>query len=647
MGKLKRSRNNRKVRLNPLGDRKPSGKDDTNDDMTRKSKIVPLINSLKSSVANEKSMALGALTVICEDLRMRKICLKERLVPTIMEQCLRDGNDEIVVEALGLLRNLAIEEGYDIITYLWRQDIWAMLETGLARVATSYKYLAEEKAPADANTVGLAKKVDDKAKVQLLYDFTENIISMVVVLASGSEDLYDQVLRRIDPALTLVLELLQWNSPLVRTSLKLHNTLLDFLYEFSTELRSFLEKLSQSDVFQSLQLLFGPEKNRLGRGYIEGITYQIYETSAIEVAEGTVSQRPVCERLEGLVNIMRGIDLFHLRQSLGATDNAAHPLQASEQKPSLDKPENIDQQISGDTPQKVQAKDDLQLLEMAIDIFTSAWEFLANGPVERTLSDDTVEIITKTIYPSLVELLKFDTAHKGVLQLTNKILVCFNNMAWLMVTREPIPSVWFELSLKMWDVVVALSRQLETLETQKNCLNVFWAVAKAVGPAVGPLITTEMVDGLVAKCMAQDHSLHSFEFILAALGFLGTAAPRLSNVAVIKSISDFMLSLMDGFTSSEFVANAQIHSEQSSNAIEIVVESLDLFFDIFADAEYAYDLPIFVEGEYLGKLRKLEPQVKEMYKKIDKKKEPHVKATAEDAWQNLTRFIQYKESERR
>lgn len=647
MGKLKRSRNNRKARLNPLGDRKPSGKDETKDDVTRKSKIVPLINNLKSSVANEKSMALGALTVICEDQRMRKICLKEKLVPAIIEQCLRDENDEIVVEALGLLRNLAIEEGYDIITYLWRQDIWAMLESGLARVATSFKYLAEDKVPADANTVGLAKKVDDKAKVQLLYDFTENIISMVVVLASGSEDLYDQVLSRIDPILALVLELLQWNTPLVRTSLKLHNTLLDFLYEFSTELRAFLEKLSQSDVFQSLQLLFGSEKNRLGRGYIEGITYQIYETSAIEVAEDTVSQRPVRDRLEGIVNIMRGIDLVQLRQSLGATDNATHPLQASEQKPSLDKPENIDQQISGDTPQKVQAKDDLQLLEMAIDVFTSAWEFLANGPVERTLTDEVVEIITKTIYPSLVELLKFDTANKSVLQLTDKILVCFNNMAWLMVTRESIPSVWFELSLQLWDVVVALSRQLESLETQKNCLNVCWAVAKAVGPAVSPLITTEMVDELVAKCMAQEQSLHSLEFILAALGLLGTAAPRLSNVAVIKSISDFILSLMDGFTSSDFVANAQIDSEQRSNANEIVVESLDLFFDLFADAEFAYDLPIFVEGGYLSKLRKLEPQVKEMYKRIDKKKEPHVKATAEDAWQNLTRFIQYKESERR
>lgn len=116
MGKLKRGRKNQKARVNPIANnsKKNFDKQEIKDENTRNSKILPLINNLKSSVPNDKTMALGAITVLCEDERMRKLLLKEKLVLIIMEQCLNDSNDEIVVESFGLLRNIGIEEGYEV-----------------------------------------------------------------------------------------------------------------------------------------------------------------------------------------------------------------------------------------------------------------------------------------------------------------------------------------------------------------------------------------------------------------------------------------------------------------------------------------------------------------------------------------------------
>lgn len=652
MGKLKRNRNNRKARVNPLGEKKV-GKEDQRDENTRKSKILPLINNLKSSVPNEKSMALGALTVICEDARMRKLCLREKLVPLIMEQCLNDSNDEIVVEAFGLLRNLGIEEGYDVITYYWRQNIWVALEAGLNKIEKSFKFLAENKALPD-NNAGLAKKVDEKAKIQLLYDFTENILSMVLVLAGGSDSLYDNVFQRIDPVLRFVIDLINWNTPNIKTSLKLHNTLLEFIYEFSTESFEFIEKLNVFGNFNVQLLTAGPEKNLLGRGYVEGIKYQIYESE--QNVPSSEKKEQVFKTLTNISHILADVDLNSIKTNFATPDNANDPItKPIEAGSGEEKMQDIDQQISGDTPEKTQAKDDIQLLEVSIDLFTSIWEFLATieGLQPVTLGDDLVNVIFKGVYPILSELIQFDIRNNHILQLSNKILICFNNLCWLMLSSETIPSEWFEISTKLWELAIQISTNTQSLQVLKNCLNVCWAIIKTIGPAIN--LSPEMINGLIAKCNGMDvargegkDALDHFEFILSSVGFLGSSAQVISNIEITKNISDFLLSLINGFTSKEFIDGTTIIStEDKTKAYEVVIESLDLFYDIFGDAEYPYDLPVFVQGDYLSKLRALEPQVKDMYKKIDKNKFKELKSRGEETWNNMNRFIEYKASERR
>lgn len=651
MGKLKRGRKNQKARVNPIANnsKKNLDKQEIKDENTRNSKILPLINKLKSSVPNDKTMALGAITVLCEDERMRKLLLKEKLVQIIMEQCLNDSNDEIVVESFGLLRNIGIEEGYDVTKYYWRSNIWTAIEAALKKIETSFKFLEESKslplaAKTDDEKKAKGKKTNDKSKEQLLFDFTENILSLIVVIASGSEDLYENVFQKIDPVLKLVIDLINWNIPTMKTSVKLFNSLLDFNYEFASESTEFIQKLNENpqfDLNRLIEYLASPtqSKNILGKVYIEGIKFHLYEAlNQVDNKDATST-----EISNNLISCITTINLDSLKKNLSVVDNAKEPIQ----KRAPEEMKDIDQQIGGETLETAQAKVDIQTLEIAIDLITSIWEYIsfneADPQAPATLSPDLIQVILKMAYPSLIELLKFEMQNNEPLELLNKIIVCLNNLCWLFVSSETIPVEWFTDVSHLWDLIINISSNKENLLIQKDCLNVCWGITKTLGHEIQPKVNNSMIESLISRCDnltkqdATEDNITTLEFFLCSVGFLGSLAPVIGNTEVTGHISQFLLS------SAEFFAT---NKTDEPKANEISFECLNLIYGIFGDMSYPYDYEIYVKKNYNEKLQVLEPSIKLMYKRIDKNRHPHLKIRAEETWTNLGRFIQYKQSER-
>lgn len=109
----------------------------------KQSKIGPLIDKLKSLVLNDKSMAIGVINVLAEDEQMRQELIDNDIVLVLMQYCLNDANasEDILIESFGLLRNLIIEEGYDIIKFIWDNDIWTIVENSLNKIIISFDYL--------------------------------------------------------------------------------------------------------------------------------------------------------------------------------------------------------------------------------------------------------------------------------------------------------------------------------------------------------------------------------------------------------------------------------------------------------------------------------------------------------------------------
>lgn len=617
MGKLKKSRRNQN-RTNPLArGRKPSN--ETKAEESARRRALPLIEKLTSTSANDRAMALAAITVLCEDENTRKVLLKERIISIIMEQCLTDSDDEIVVEAFGVLRNIAVEEGYDVIQHIWRQNVWTAIEAALVKIQKSFEYLGSGK----ASTIG-NKKADEKARLQLLYDYTENVIMLVVVIASGSSKLFESVFAKIDPILSLVIDIINWNTPVVQTSQKLHHALLDFVYEFATESQEFVEKVANSSL--NIEKLQSEKSLILTQIYADAIKFH--------VIEGGISTEDIDHILNRMFTTLVTLNLDDIKLNLTGPDNAQHPIQ---KKPET--MQDIDQPLGGELAETWQAKCSVQAMEIAIDVTTSIWELLATGPINASEIMPTVFLV---VYPSLMELLKFESANN--LGLAERLLQCLNNLCWLMLMVDPIPTQWHQCCLQMWDAC-SIFGTTNDIAIKTHCVNACWAICKAIGPEV----TSKINPGAILQTVetsrkalnqlrtgAEDADLLT-EWLVTAAGFIASAVvPAAHDPAYVPAVKEVGSLLVD---SVQWLVDQQ-------SAHGVMVESLNSLYDIFGDADYVYDEPVFVQEQYIRVLQELEPRVKDATKRIDKRLHAETRARAEEACTNLTRFLQYKVCER-
>jgi hypothetical protein len=79
--------------------------------------------------------------------------------------------------------------------------------------------------------------------------------------------------------------------------------------------------------------------------------------------------------------------------------------------------------------------------------------------------------------------------------------------------------------------------------------------------------------------------------------------------------------------------------------IDVATEILNGIFDIYADEDFVYDIPVFKNGNYLGKLKALNSTLKSKIKSLDKRKQRDVRERGDAALINLRAFLDYKERE--
>ena len=140
MGKSSRTRRNREKRkADPLGGVRHL--DIGQHSALRESKILPVVKNISSLDASERVQAVTAIANLVEDPTCRKLLLKERVVIALMGQVLNDSSPEVVVRGWGALRNLAVEEGYDVCLHMYRRDILTPLTAAIPKVQNSFFFL--------------------------------------------------------------------------------------------------------------------------------------------------------------------------------------------------------------------------------------------------------------------------------------------------------------------------------------------------------------------------------------------------------------------------------------------------------------------------------------------------------------------------
>lgn len=603
MGKSKKRSRASNARANPLL------RNAAKDDQLRTKRIQPLIAQLSSVIPNERSMALGSITVLCEDPHMRSLLLKEKLINEITTKLLTDSNTEIIVEAYGVLRNLALEEGYDIATHIWRSNIWVNIESGLSQVEQSLQSMKQD-----------SQKIK-KESARLLFDFAENLLSMVVALANGSADIMDDIINS-DKLLTLlkvITEILEYglsiseNVVTLTITTQLFNSILDFIFDLSGESSHFVETVSAhpylSPFVENLLNWEFTNGNELTKVLIQGIYLQFMDIDiSYEIAASIITK---------VLQSVEHIDLSQVKSILSDSTEDAELLKTDDNE--------VAKKIKEYTKKRSEAMIKLQSIEISIDIITASIELIGAKYEEtkKPIDDSLLQILTQSLP------LVFSTLYS---EFTSRILIGWNNLLWLCISVGidifQVSDQWKEL----WDSLQDVSQDSD-FAIRLGKLSVTWALLKNVYTVYGPgnssgffeyvHVDNETFIKSVINIFEQTSDLdeeETFELQQRCVGILSALAQFWNHVEMNGMVGDFLI---------------QILSNKDTKA-PILVEATNSLFDIYSDINFDYDVPIFVQRGYLQALKtQVQPNLKSVFKFVDKNKNPELKERCQDCLSTL------------
>lgn len=607
MGKSKKRSRSSKSRVNPL-----TNSSTKKDQALIEKKIQPLIKNLQSTIPNDRNAAISSISVLCDDPHMRQLLLKEKLVQIILTKLLNDDNMDIVIESLGVLRNLTLEEGYDLAVHLWRLDVWSAIKVGMDKIVKSIEsYTTTQTADNDKSS-----KKDDKNSRRMLFDYTDNLISLIVALSNGSDDILNDILSetKLHEILYLFVKLVEFGFDKLTTNLQ--NSLLDLIYDFSSETLDFIDSIMScepiSQLFQNIPNM--NLSNQLTQILFQGIRLQFLDG----VIDAKITTSDCQDIIAKVINELQTINLNEMKSSL------YHNV--------LD---NINQQnfSSVDTTKlkdyakaKQKAMFQLQALEVGIDIITGIIEIIATENIN--LNDD----LKLQLFDQMPQFF-----NQLLLEFPDRILIAWNNLLWLYITIEY--AVSDETLTFLYNTIMNES-QLDNVEIKSNKLSVISVIIKIaqLNENWGILTKLHILNNLpyAESIIAEFNNVKDIELRTRCISILNNLA-QLPNqdVVINKKIGEWILETINTATES---------STNDDVAIDTILDLTQSIFEVYANPDSFFDKPNFVDGNFLPIIKDtILPQLKNKFKFVDKNKTPELKERCTECYNVLSSFVQYRE----
>lgn len=580
-------------------------------------KIQPLLQKLQSVVANERQIGLGTISVMCEDRGMRETFMKNELVHLVMSRLLSDENIEIMVDAYGLLGNLCLQEGHDVAVELWRHEIWSNLDICFDKVLQSLAGLSE----------GPEVSMEPK---RLLFEFCDNIITLVISLANGSEDIFSNImeLTRLDRVLAVVRDILKHsllkvneNTATLKITTQLFNSVIYLIYTFASESTDFIEIIVKNEylftfltALPSLKISNG---NELTKVLIQGIMLQLWD-ARLSYDQATTIFQCSCTSIEK-------IDPNTLEVEI-------QPMVHTEMNMARDN-EGIPEKVKDYMQKRSITIMQLQSLEIFLDIVTALTELMAakyeNG--DMNVPEDLVKILSDTLPSVFLKLGK---------QFVSRVLISWNNLLWLLLT---VKVNIFELPNGYWKSLWSYMREIDNNVPGNRIgkMRCLWALLKTIHlqESPGQLLqhlqcnSKEFTQSIIKEySFVQDMDTEDvLELRRSCCGVLSILGLFQNQIPVNMEVGNFFLEILSD------------NSVPASLALDV----LNYFIDIYSDGEFDYDFPVFVQSDYLRILNtQVVPNLKKRFKLVDKNKYPQLKAECHNVFTTLDSFIRYKQNER-
>lgn len=664
MGKAnKKKTGSKSARSNPIS--RPNGAGNgslsAKDQQFLANKIKPLLETLSSEEIEPRAAALSEITLLCEDTVHRTLFLKEKLLKIVLSLVQNENNLDVLKEAYGLLRNVAIEEGNGSTIFLWRQGILDLVAPKLTLET------------ADSTPNASASTYDE---------LLENIVSLLTSMASSDSDIFDGIQSKIGTNLASFLSSVVTSFASKKVSASLFSVACEALYIFSEDNAPFLEQVSSLPL--NIILSEAAKYPPLGIVYLNGLKYhsiyiELEKPSAASNGQDLNSLAPhIFEIVQTLNSFIININIEEVLQDLkpkttnlgdseGETDpnktiaavykkvmkskSLAEGLQIS-----IEILTAIAETISLD-PKKQQAlteAEDEQMKDASnaedddMDLIirkTAAQPAEDNIDNERDLLFDsntslepTFKFLQSDVLPTLVKLLAYN-------DYVSRSLAALNNVAWAMdAYPQYAGELWKSQSKELWTNLLPRVTSTETeghfveIESINSAIGVLWAISSFYSGDVP--ITLPQLNFLISQSETVSQlypSEEATQHYIKLIGFFSCLAKFQDRFEITERVAEYYLSILNVIATGPKPVNGITEA--------VGIDTVYAIFNVFGDGEYAYDQKIYVQGGLNAKLKVLLPQLRNKFKRISKVTNYILREKATEAVINLANFIDYKASE--
>ncbi|KII93991.1 hypothetical protein PLICRDRAFT_36208 [Plicaturopsis crispa FD-325 SS-3] len=675
MGKTNKKRSTR--RHNPMrvpDSHLPKGLESAASSSSKNEAILPIIHKMESPDGAERKWACVAVSnIIQNDPSTRRLLQGKNVVGALITR-LSDSEEEVVVEAMGALRNLCIDGGYDICAEMYNKNILAPLKTFVPKISTTLSQFLESPKTAPEN----AQK--------LVYEFADNVITTLWCLSETS----NKALNAINQ-IELLPFLMSFLGSRDKLPLSTATAAAHCLYVLTDDNRPIINELRSHASYTSCLLDIVRPEGTVSNGKGKDISEDPTTTFRVLSAGILRNISPLPPALGVSIDIDKEIVLPLLQPvvssvSLLDASKAVEALisrQASE--PELDR-----LSIKNTPPSDYKSPTEVELeriegtlrtAQLALEILTGVCATLpdpepdapATGGdddediVDDIIDDDIADVNMATddappvndaststsFLPTLVQpllnlvqptSLSFPpptgpSPHPPTTSALSAIhvcaLECLNNV-FLSLATAPNPAIsadkdsgrkiWNDIwtALGVVGTVAGLGQERRT-DIWEVAVGVLWGVGIVWKGALVP--DEEQVKLLIQLCdSASDPRVR-----VKCIGTLECLAQHPESVAANKVISEYLLSMLP------------TPSTPSSAGTEPLIQALSALIDIYSDENMPYDIN-FRHWGYVDRLAASVEGVKKAVKAIDRRKEGgrELKRRGEEMRENLVAFIQYR-----
>ncbi|KIM88980.1 hypothetical protein PILCRDRAFT_813980 [Piloderma croceum F 1598] len=630
--------------------------------------ILPIIYKMGGPDAAERKWACVAVSnLIQNDPSTRRLLQGKNIVGALITR-LSDSEEEVVIEAVGALRNLCIDGGYDICAEMYNKNILTPLTTFVPKISSTISQFLESPKTAPENAQKSA------------YDFADNVITTLWCLSETSNKALNAI-NQINPVPFLMSFLASRDKlPVSTVTAAAH-----CLYVLTDDNYPAISDIRPNVAYTSCLL----DIVRLGSGLSNGkgkdtldersvalpvlVSGILRNVSPAAVSNIDIDKDIVLPLLQPVISSISLLEISNIVSDLVSNESSEPRID----KLSLDHTPKSDHKTASELElERLESK--LRTVQLALQILTGVCATLPDPEPEVTVEDvngdenenedamqsnaddemilddpPSADTVTSSFLPVLVQPLlalihptplsfppvgglsshpptttAISAIHVGALECLNNIFLSLSTSQNPAVASDKDSGrrIWDEI----WSALTVVGTQSGPGQERKQeiwevGIGVIWGIGSSWKGFLIP--DEEQIKLLVQFCDASTDP----RFQVKCIGTLECLAQHPESIQMNAIISNYFLSILDSASS------------PSPAETEPLVQVASALIDIYSDENMPYDVN-FRQGKFIDRLASNVEGFKKVVRTIDRRKEGgnDLKRRGDEIRENLVAFIQYR-----